>query len=392
MLAMITALTALGIDLMLPAFDDIREGLGLTADATSVTGLVTAYFVGLGVATIVYGPLADYRGRRFAVKLGLALYVAGALLTAVAPNLQLMLVARFLWGAGAAGPRAVAMAIVRDRFEGDEMARTMSTLMAIFILVPIVAPAVGSGILVIAPWRWLFVFCAVMALGIAIWIRRLPETLDETKRLPDLRFGRVGRVALSVVGHRATAAYAVAVTALYGVFTSYLGSSEAIVDRTLDLSELFPVIFGGLAAVMGAASLSNGRLVSRFGTIPTVKRALPGYVMGAVTFLVVGLLTDGRPTPVLFMVLVAVILTFHAVLIPNFNTLAMAPMGERAGTASSVIGAFQLSVGAVLGGVLDSMFDGSITPLAAGFCVSGVVASVALAVARSSTSQPVPVP
>lgn len=387
MLAMTTALTALGIDLMLPAFDDMREGLGLAPDATSVTGLVTAYFVGLGVATIFYGPLADYRGRRFAVKLGLALYVVGAILTAVAPNLQMMLVARFLWGAGAAGPRAVAMAIVRDRFEGDEMARTMSTLMAIFILVPIAAPAVGSAILVVAPWRFLFVFCAMFALAIAVWIRRLPETLDEAKRLPDLRLDRVGRAALSVVRHRSTAAYAVAVTALYGVFTSYLGSSEAIVDRTLDLADLFPVIFGGLAAVMGAASLSNGRLVSKFGTVATVRTALPGYAVGAAVFLVVALVTDGRPSPAVFIGIVAVILIFHAVLIPNFNTLAMAPMGNMAGTASSVIGAFQLSVGALFGGFLDSLFDGSITPLAVGFCLSGVVASVALAVARTAGDQ-----
>lgn len=392
MLALTTALTALGIDLMLPAFDEIRAGLDLAPDSTSVTGLVTAYFVGLGAATIFYGPLADNRGRRFAMKLGLGVYIVGALVAAVAPNLPLLLVARFLWGAGAAGPRVVALAVVRDRFEGDAMARTMSTLMAIFILVPIVAPTLGAGILVIAPWRWLFVFCAVIAVGLAVWVRRLPETLDDANRIPDLRFDRVRRAAMSVVTHRATVGFTVSVTALYAVFVSYLGSSEAIVDRTLDIDDWFPYVFGGLAAVMGAASLLNGRVVSRVGTLPMVRRALPGYVGGAGLFLVIALATDGRPSPAVFIGIAAVILTFHALLIPNLNTLAMAPMGEVAGTASSVIGAFQLSVGSVLGGLLDRFFDGTITPMAIGFCLSGAVVSVAFAAATRQAAPPAAAP
>ena len=389
LLAMATALTALGIDLMLPAFDEIRSDFGLASSSTAVTGLVTAYFVGLGLGTIFYGPLADHWGRRGTMRLGLGIYFVGALLAAVAPNLPLMFLARGIWGVGAAGPRVVALAVVRDRFEGDDMSKTMSSLMAIFILVPIFAPALGAAVLVVAPWRWLFVLCAVWACAIAIWVRRLPETLAPEHRIPDLRFHRVVTATKFVLSNRTALLYAVGVTALYGVFASYLGSAEAIVDRTFDAGDSFPLVFGVLAAVMGAAALLNGRIVNRVGTRPMVVRALFGYVTMAVVFVVIALSTDGRPSLWVFMAVAGVLLACHALLLPNLNTLAMAPMAAVAGTASSVIGAFQLVIGAILGSILDRFFDGTITPLAIGFALSGTATGIAVWLA-SRRPQPDP--
>lgn len=392
MLAMATALTALGIDLMLPAFDEIRADLGLAADSTAVTGLVTAYFVGLGLGTLFYGPLADHRGRRGAMRLGLGIYLAGALLAAVAPNLPMLLVARALWGIGAAGPRVVALAIIRDRFEGDDMSKTMSSMMAIFILVPVFAPALGSVVLLVAPWRWLFVLCALWACAIAVWVRRLPETLAAEHRIPDLRFHRVVTAAKFVVSNRTALFYAIGVTALYGVFASYLGSAEAIIDRTFDAADAFPVVFGGLAAIMGAAALLNGRIVSTVGTRRMVVWALGGYVAGAATFVTVAVASDGRPSLLLFVPIMGTLLACHALLLPNLNSLAMAPMAAVAGTASSVIGAFQLVFGALLGSVLDRFFDGTILPLAIGFALSGTATTLAVTLARRDRPAPVVVP
>ena len=382
LLAMATALTALGIDLMLPAFDEIRSDFGLGPRSTAVTGLVTAYFVGLGLGTVFYGPLADNRGRRGAMRLGLGIYVAGALLASVAPSLPLVFLARLLWGIGAAGPRVVALAIIRDRFEGDAMSKTMSSMMAIFILVPVFAPGLGSALLLIAPWRWLFVLCALWALAIAVWVRRLPETLAAEHRIPDLRFHRVVTAARFVVSNRSALSYAVAVTALYGVFASYLGSAEAIVDEALDAGDRFPLVFGGLAAIMGAAALLNGRIVSSVGTASMVLRALGGYLLMAVAFVVAAVLTDGTPPLVVFVPIMGALLACHALLLPNLNSLAMAPMAAVAGTASSVIGSFQLVVGALLGSVLDRFFDGTITPLAIGFSISGAATTLAVWSAR----------
>ena len=388
LLAMATALTALGIDLMLPAFDEIRGDLGLAGDSTAVTGLVTAYFVGLGLGTVFYGPLADHWGRRGAMRLGLGIYVVGALLAAVAPNLPLLFLARGIWGMGAAGPRVVALAVVRDRFEGDDMSKTMSSLMAIFILVPVFAPALGSVILIVAPWRWLFVLCALWAGAIAIWVRRLPETLDPAHRIPDLRFHRVVTAARFVLSNRTALLYAIAVTALYGVFASYLGSAEAIVDDTFDAGDAFPFVFGALAAVMGGAALLNGRIVNAVGTRPMVVRALIGYLAMAAVFVLIAVVTDGRPSLYVFMAVVGALLACHALLLPNLNSLAMAPMAAVAGTASSVIGSFQLVIGALLGSILDRFFDGTITPLAIGFALSGTATGLAVWLASRSRPQP----
>ena len=386
LLAMATALTALGIDLMLPAFDDIRTDFGLAGDSTAVTGLVTAYFVGLGLGTIFYGPLADNRGRRGAMRLGLGIYIVGALISSVAPSLPLVFAGRLLWGIGAAGPRVVALAIIRDRFEGDQMSRTMSSMMAIFILVPVFAPALGSLVLVVAPWRWLFVFCAVFAAAIAVWVRRLPETLAPEHRIPDLRFHRVSRAARFVVANRTAFSYAIGVTALYGVFASYLGSAEAIVDQALDAKGSFPLVFGGIAAIMGAAALLNGRIVASVGTRSMVVRALAGYLTMAAAFVAVAAATGGTPPLAAFVVVVGGLLAFHALLLPNLNSLAMEPMAEVAGTASSVIGSFQLVLGALLGGILDRFFDGTITPLAVGFVLSGTATALAVTSARRAAA------
>ena len=183
LLALTMALGALGIDLMLPAFDEIRSAFDLAADSTRVAGIVTTYMLGLAVGTLVYGPLSDRTGRRPALYLGFFLYGVGALGAALAPSLSTILVARFLWGVGAAGPRTMVLSIIRDSYEGDELAKRMSTVFAVFILVPVLAPTLGAGIVAVAPWRWVFWTCVVYVGAIALWATRLPETLDPADRL-----------------------------------------------------------------------------------------------------------------------------------------------------------------------------------------------------------------
>ena len=373
LLAMSMALAALGIDVMLPAFGAIREDLGLAADSTAVAGLVTAYFLGLAAGQLVYGPLADRYGRRPALYLGFSVYAFGALAAALSPTLTLLYVSRFVWGLGAAGPRVLTLAVVRDTSQGEEMARAMSFIMAVFILVPVLAPALGALIVSVASWRWLFAFCMVAVLTMALWARRLPETLHEEHRL-ELRFSRVRRAAMVVVSDRQTVAYTLAMTALFGVFTSYLGSAEIIFVGTYDQGTAFPLIFGGLAAVMGGAMLANARLVGRVGTRRLSHVVLIGYVTAAAALVALAVVTDGRPPLPFLLVGLGAMLFSHALLIPNFNTIAMTPMGSIAGTASSVIGAVQVAVGALLGSVLDRAYDGTVGPLSFGFLGYGLIA------------------
>jgi DHA1 family bicyclomycin/chloramphenicol resistance-like MFS transporter len=373
LLAMSMALAALGIDLMLPAFDDIRADLGLAADSTAVAGLVTTYLLGLAFGQLVYGPVADRYGRKPALYAGYGLYAVGALAAAVSPSLPLLLISRFAWGLGAAGPRVVTLAVVRDTFEGDRMSRAMSFIMAVFILVPIMAPSLGAAVSAAVSWRWLFGVCVAAALGIAWWARRLGETLRPEHRR-SLRVRPVLRAARLVVTQRQTVAYTLGMTALYGVFSSYLGSSEIIFGEVFDAAGTFPLLFGGLAAVMGGAMLTNAKVVGHFGTRRFAHGVLLGYVVAAAGLLAIAVATGGRPALWLFLVGLAVMLSSHALLIPNFNTIALAPMAAVAGTASSVVGAVQVAGGALLGAVLDQAFNGTILPLAAGFMGYGVVA------------------
>ncbi|MEX1165021.1 MAG: multidrug effflux MFS transporter [Nitriliruptor sp.] len=372
-LALSMALAALGIDLLLPVYDSIRADLGLAVGATAVTGLITTYFLGLAAGQLFYGPIADRYGRKRALHIGYAIYGVAALATAIGPNLGVLLVARFVWGLGAAGPRVVTLAIVRDTYEGERMAKAMSFIMAVFILVPVIAPSLAAGVATFVSWRWLAVGSAVAAVAAALWARRIPETLAPEHQLP-LTFSRIGAAARVVVSNRQTVGYTLALTAMYGVFASYLASSELIYDQVFDQSDRFPLIFGGLAAVMGVAMFTNGKVVERIGTRRLAHGVLIGYLVAASGLVVMAVLTGGRPPLWVFLIGIAAMLVSHALLIPNFNTIAMTPMGAIAGTAASVIGATQIAVGALLGALLDRTFDGTIIPLSFGFLGYGVLA------------------
>jgi MFS transporter, DHA1 family, multidrug resistance protein len=378
LLALSMALVALGIDIMLPALGAIRAELDLPPDSTAVALLVTAYFVGLALGQLAYGPASDRFGRRRALFVGYGVYVIGALAAAASPSLGLLVASRFLWGLGAAGPRVITVAVIRDTYEGDRMSRAMSFVMAIFILVPIIAPLLGAVIVDLASWRWVFGACVVGAVVIAVWaLLRLPETLADEHQL-ELRFRRIATAIRVVVSDRQTLGYSLAMTALYGSFLSYIASSEIIIGETFGRAEVFPAIFATLAAVMGGAMLLNARIVGRIGTRRLAHGTLLIYLGVAGTFLLVSLMTGGRPPLWAFMLCIAPLLASHALLIPNLNTIAMINMAPVAGTASSLIGAAQIAIGALLGSLIDQAFAGTVLPMSTGFVGFGIVALVLL--------------
>jgi MFS transporter, DHA1 family, multidrug resistance protein len=381
LLAMSMALAALGIDLMLPAFAQMRGDLGLDVGSTAIAATVTAYFFGLAAGQLLYGPVADRFGRRPALFLGYGVYAIGALASAVSPSLGILVWARFLWGLGAAGPAVVTRAVIRDTFEGDEMSRAMSLVTAVFLLVPVIAPSIGAVAITVVSWRWLMAGCLVAVSLMALWARRLPETLHPEHRLP-FHFGRVARAAKLVVSHRETMFYTLAMTALYAVFTSYIASSENIFVGVFDQASTYPLIFGGLAATIGASMLVNARIVGGVGTRPLAHVTLLGYLAAALLLAGIALVTDGHPPLWVFLPGLAVMLFAHGLLIPNFTTIALHPMGHVAGTASSVLGALQLGVGSALGLLLDRTFAGTVLPLSLGFLGYGVVALILVLVAE----------
>lgn len=373
-LASTMAMTALGIDVMLPAFGAIREGFGLAPDATEVARVVTAYFFGIAAGQVFYGPIADYFGRKRTLLIAGSLYAAGAVLSALAPSLGLLFLARFLWGLGAAGGRVIVGAIVRDVYEGDRMARAFSLVFSIFILVPVFAPALGALILMVTTWEWVFAFCAVYAVGVLVWSRRLPETLAPEKRLEDLTFARLAVAARFVVTNRITAGHTAALGVLFGVFTSYLASAEIMFGEVFGVVETFPVYFGALAAVMGAMMFVNGRVVERVGMVRLTRWTMRVYVVASAVFMALMLADGGRPPLAVFVGGMAVMLAIHALAIPNLNSRALEPMGSVAGMAAAIVGTVSTLVGATLGAMLDARFDGTVAPFAVALFAAAVVA------------------
>lgn len=374
-LALSMALAALGIDVMLPAFGEIRAGFGLPATSTAVTGVLTTYFLGLAVGQLLYGPLADRFGRKPTLWTGYAIYAVGALASALAPTLPALLGARFVWGIGASGPRVITQAVVRDSFDGEQMSRAMSLIYAVFVLVPVFAPSLGAAIVAVVSWRWLFALCLAASVALALWSRRLPETLDERHRIQRLRFAPVAAAARVVVTNRLTVAYSLGMTVLWGAFIGYLGGSEIIVSQVYGLPGLYPVVFGGLAAVMGVAMLTNARIVERVGVRRLAHRALAVYLALTVALAAVVHAWDGRPPLPLLLAALAGTLAVQALLLPNMNAIAMTPMGAVAGTAASVVGSVQIALGAVLGTVVSAAFDGTVRPLANAYLAYGLVAT-----------------
>ena len=258
------------------------------------------------------------------------------------------------------------------------MARVMSFIVAVFIFVPVVAPSAGAVLLGIASWRFLFWLCAILAGAVSLWLLRLPETLDAATRLERLQLRSLVRTARIVVTNRQAVGYTLALTFLFGAFVSYLASSELVWDEVYGRGDQFPIIFGALALAIGVAILINGLIVDRIGARRIVHGSLFAYVATAGVALILAIAGDGSPNFWLFVVLLGVALMFHGLLIPNSNSIAMSPLGDVAGTASSLIGAFSILGGAVLGAVIDQAFNGTVTPMITGFFLASLLALITI--------------
>jgi DHA1 family bicyclomycin/chloramphenicol resistance-like MFS transporter len=372
LISMLSALTALATDMMLPAFGDVRAEFGLAADSSAVAPVVTAFFIGFGAGQLLWGPLSDALGRKRVLSVGLVIYVLGALGAVLAPSLASLLLLRLLGGLGAAAVRVVAQGAVRDRFRGDEMAKVLSYVMAVFILVPTVAPTVGVVVLALGSWRGIFLFFALFALAAALWSLRMPETLPPARRLP-LDRRRIRLAFGAVVTSRFAMGLTLAQMAIFGFFASYLASSELIIGDVFGLGSWFPFIFGAGALVIGAGILANPRLIDRVGLRSMVRYVISGNLIASVAFALIAAATGGRPPFWLYVAGLLPLLLAHAFVVPNLNAAAMMPMGNIAGTAAAVIGSVVTLGGALIGSLIDRSFDSTITP----FAVGGLVCAVA---------------
>lgn len=382
------AMTALAIDSMLPAFDAIRDDLGLEAGATDVAVLVTAFMIGFGLGQLPAGLLADRFGRRQVLWGGVAIYIVGAVATTLAPTLLTMALARFVWGLGAAGPRVAVTAMIRDAFEGEQMARQMSNIMAIFLLVPMIAPSAGAAMVALGSWRYTVWMCAAVGLLVLALSVRLPATMppDQRRSLGARDITASWKIVLTTPG---TVAYLVSITLSTSVFLSYLASSENLFETVFDLGDLFPVIFGAMAVGLALGVTFNGRIVERVGLDRMLLGTSSAFVVASALMLGVAVATDGVPSFALFAPVILLALMAVQMTTINANTAAMIPLGRVAGSGAALLGMVPMVVGSVLGSLIDRQFDGTVMPLSIAFLVASLLAFAAMRVAfvRSSAAR-----
>lgn len=382
-LSLLMSLTALSIDAMLPALPAIGDELGVQ-HVNDRQLVISTLFLGLAFGQLFFGPLSDSTGRKPAMYAGFAIYIVGAVLAVLAASFPIMIVGRLLQGVGASAPRAITLALVRDRFGGHTMARVMSFIMTVFILVPMLAPTLGQTVMLFAGWRAIFLALVAIALfGLAWFALRMPETLPPERRAP-FSPRRITRAVHEVITNRTALGFTVSTGLVGGAFLGYLNSAQQIFQEQYALGELFPVIFAVIALAIGLASLTNTRLVLRYGLRFLVKRALRVIVLLAAVALGAAALTGGHP-PLWF--LMAYLMTSFfcvGILFGNQNAIAMEPLGHLAGVGAAVVGSLSTLIQMPLGTAIGQGYNDTVFPLIIGMGALAALALLVIAWAESA--------
>ena len=379
LMAVLVSIVALSTDIMLPGMSRIGAELDV-AHPNDVQLSVSMLFAGLVIGQLFAGPLSDRFGRRPAMHAGFAIFVLGCVLSAFATSFTVLLIGRVLQGVGASAPRIVTLAIVRDGHSGRAMARIMSIVMAIFIFVPTVAPAVGQLVMLAGGWRATFVALLVFALlGWSWFAIRQPETLAIGDRR-SLSMSALRQGLGQFIGNRTATGYTLAIGCTFGAFLGYLGSAQQVFQQTYGAGSRFALWFGIAALSIGAASLLNARLVNRFGMRAMAGLALVGMASASSLFLIVTIASGGVPPFALFMPWLLVVLGGMGLLFGNLNALAMEPLGRMAGLGAALVGSASTLLSLPFGWLVGRGYDGGVTALVAGFTVLPTLAFVIVCV------------
>ena len=369
--AVLMATVALSIDIILPAMGNMAGNLGIDGN-NERQWIITTLFVGLAIGQLVFGPLSDGIGRRPAIAVGIGVFVAGSTLCALATSSEAMMLGRVVQGFGAAGPRIVTVALIRDRMAGAEMARTMSLIMGLFIMVPVLAPAVGQALLFLMPWRGLFGVLAAVCLGGGLWLLlRQPETLAQRRSVrPRALFAALFEVLRSP----RSVAYTLAGGCCYGALMGYVNSSQQLFQDFYQVGNLYAVIFGASAAFISAATLTNSRLVRSVAMERVCVVAVAAMVAWSLLFLVAIAAMASRPPLWAWMVFNCPVLFLLGLTFGNFNAIALRDLGHIAGLASAVMASLNTALSLVIAAWIGLGFDMTTRPVVVGYALFGSLA------------------
>lgn len=382
LMALLTSLVALSIDAMLPALSLIGEDLN-SSSPQQTHMIVTLFFIGMAFGQLVFGPISDSFGRHFAVYLGALIFCLGTLICMAATTMEVMLLGRLIQAFGVSGPRIATMAMIRDIYAGDRMARVMSFIMLVFIMVPMLAPIIGQAILTYFTWHYIFAFFFVMVTFSVMWMAlRQPETLARADRRK-FTWSEFVSASRFVLTHRQVWPYILGIGFIFGGFLGYLGATQTIFVGFYDVGDWFAYIFAALAFSIGCASLLNAQLVERMGMVRLCQLALRGHLLLSVMFLLTQIAFDGLAPLALTITLLFINFFFVGILFGNINSLAMEPLGQVAGIGAAVLGAVSSLLAVLIALVVDAFLVASLVPIAIGFVVCCLVTMGLFKYARS---------
>ncbi|MEM8852830.1 MAG: multidrug effflux MFS transporter [Pseudomonadota bacterium] len=370
-MAVLMALTALSIDIVLVVLPDIASEFALPQQ-NHQQHVVTAYMAAFALGHLFMGPLSDRFGRRPVLLVGIAIYVVGSVIAIFSDSFYVLLIARAIQGFGAAAPRVIAVAVVRDRFVGRGMSQVMSFVMTVFIMLPMIAPAIGKLIALMGSWHPIFTFLALVGTGMFIWVLlRLPET--NPRNTPDAKPAvSVLEAVRTILGSGQTVGYTLAQGFIFGCLMTYIASSQQVLADLYGIVEWFPLVFASVAAAMVVSSLVNARLVQTVGMRRLSHSALLSLValsaLGSVSLMVGGTLPFW-----VFLTFMGIAFFLIGLILPNFNAMAMEPLGAIAGTGSSLVGFVMTACGALLGAAVGQLYDQSLMPIILGYLTFSLI-------------------
>lgn len=372
MMAMLMALNAFGIDAILPALDSLASDLSVPGnDRQFVIGI---YLLTGGLGSLVPGALADRYGRRPILMGSVAIYIVLSALCALAPSYDVLITVRAVQGFFAAGIVALPPAIIRDRVGGDKMARMMSLIFVIFLMVPAVAPTIGEGILQFGSWRAIFGAMVVLGLVMGTWVFiRLPESLTDANRQP-IHLPTIARNMGRALALPSTFGYVIGSALVFGALFGFINSSQQLISQTFDAGDIFPMVFAICAGSMACASWFNSRIVERFGARRVSHTALLAFIVVSAVQVMFAFQADESLWQ--FVPLMAINMALLGFIGSNFGAIAMNPFFDTAGAASSAHGFVRMTMAAVLGGSIGYAFDGTARPLALALLASGLTCLV----------------
>jgi MFS transporter, DHA1 family, multidrug resistance protein len=372
MMALLMALNAFGIDAILPALDALAADLGVSGnDRQFVIGV---YLLTAGIGALAPGALADRFGRRPILLGSIAVYIVLSIASAMAPTYDALIAVRAAQGFFAAGIVALPPAIIRDRVGGDKMAKMMSLIFVIFLMVPAVAPTIGEGILQLGNWRAIFGFMAVLGVAVGAWVHfRLPESLSEENRQP-IHLGTIAANMTRALSIPSVAGYVLGSALVFSALFGFIISSKQLITQTFGAGDIFPMVFAICAGSMAFASWSNARIVERFGARRVSHTALFAFIVVSAVQVMVAFQPDESLWQ--FVPLMAINMALLGFIGSNFGAIAMNPFFAIAGAASSAHGFVRMTMAALLGGAIGYAFDGTARPLALALLASGLACLV----------------